>query len=68
MPSMIPYHASQMYSKNLTTFLQHLVKEGEMKIDTEDEITSGTLVAQGGRVVHPMVLETLGQAPAGAGS
>jgi NAD(P) transhydrogenase subunit alpha len=60
MPSMIPFHASQMYSKNITTFLQHLLEEGELKIDTEDEITRGTLIARGGRVEHPAVLEALG--------
>ena len=68
MPAMVPYHASQMYSKNMTTFLQHLVKEGKIELDMEDEITAGTLVAKDGKVVHPMVLKVLGQAPTGTGS
>jgi NAD(P) transhydrogenase subunit alpha len=67
--STIPYHASQMYGKNVTTFLLHLVKDGDVKIELEDEITRGTLVAHGSEVVHPAVQQALGQggsaAPAG---
>ncbi len=55
----IPYHASQMYSKNITNFLLHLVKDGTLQLDTEDEITSGTLVAKDGQVVHERVKELL---------
>ena len=53
--SEVPHHASQMYSKNITTFLLHLVKDGQVKLDTEDEIVAGTLVARDGKVVHPAV-------------
>jgi NAD(P) transhydrogenase subunit alpha len=67
-PSTIPYHASQMYSKNITTFLLHLVKEGKLELDTEDEITAGTLVTRDGEVVHPRVQEALGSATEGASS
>ena len=59
-PATVPYHASQMYAKNITTFLLHLVKDGELVPDTDDEITAGTLVTRGGEVVHPRVLEILG--------
>ncbi len=55
----LPTHASQMYSTNMTTFLQHLVKDGAITLNLEDEITKGSLVAHGGEVVHPAVLETL---------
>jgi len=58
----IPYHASQMYAKNMTTFLLHLVKEGKLELDLEDEITSGTLVTHGGEVVNPRVREAFGLA------
>ncbi len=61
-PSTVPYHASQMYSKNITTFLLHLVKEGKLALDMEDEITAGTMVTRDGRIVHPGVLESLGAA------
>ncbi len=67
-PSTIPYHASQMYSKNITTFLLHLVKEGKLELDTEDEIIAGTLVTRDGEVVHPRVKEALGSATEGASS
>jgi H+-translocating NAD(P) transhydrogenase subunit alpha len=57
----VPYHASQMYAKNLATFLQHLLdKEGKLSVDTGDEITAGTLLCQGGEVVHPQLRELLG--------
>jgi NAD(P) transhydrogenase subunit alpha len=48
-----------MYSKNITTLLLHLVQQGEMKFDLEDEITRETLVTRDGRVVHPRVLSLL---------
>jgi NAD(P) transhydrogenase subunit alpha len=56
----LPRNASQMFSKNVVTFLQNLVEEGELKIDLEDEIVTGSLVARAGEVVHPVVLEKLG--------
>jgi len=52
LPASIPYHASQMYSKNITTFLAHLLKGGSLTIDSSDEITRETLVTHGGAVVH----------------
>ena len=57
--SMVPYHASQMYSKNLATFLLHLVKKGELTINMEDEITRGTLLTRDGAIVHPAIRELL---------
>jgi NAD(P) transhydrogenase subunit alpha len=60
----IPFHASQMYSKNITTFLLHLLgKDGgtraTLELNPEDEITRETLLTQGGQVVHPRVKELL---------
>ncbi len=60
LPSDIPFHASQMYARNIATFLLHLVKDGGLNVDLEDEITRETLVARGGEVVHPRVREVLG--------
>lgn len=60
LPATIPYHASQMYSKNISTFLLHLVKEGELVIDLSDEITSETLLTMNGEVLNPPVREILG--------
>ena len=57
-PALVPYHASQMYSKNITTFLAHLLgKDGAsqpvLPINADDEITKETLLTRGGDVVHP---------------
>jgi NAD(P) transhydrogenase subunit alpha len=52
LPSTVPYHASQMYAKNITTFLQHLVKDGAIRFDLDDEITRETLVTHQGAIVH----------------
>jgi NAD(P) transhydrogenase subunit alpha len=60
LPAAVPFHASQMFSRNATTFLLSLVKEGRWAIDHADEIAQGTLVTVEGRVVHPRVNEVLG--------
>jgi NAD(P) transhydrogenase subunit alpha len=60
LPSAIPYHASQMYAKNIATFLKYLVKDGALTLDREDEIVRETLVTFEGEVVHPRVKESLG--------
>jgi NAD(P) transhydrogenase subunit alpha len=66
LPSTVPFHASQLYAKNVATFLKHLVKDGELRLDREDEITRETLVAHGGEVVHPRLRDSQPQPPAGA--
>ncbi|MCH8288292.1 MAG: Re/Si-specific NAD(P)(+) transhydrogenase subunit alpha [Candidatus Marinimicrobia bacterium] len=58
--STIPYHASQMYAKNLTSFLQNLVENGEINLNLEDPIISDTLLTHEGEVVNPQVRELLG--------
>ncbi len=63
LPATIPYHASQMFAKNVTTFVQHIFKKGELKVDRKDEIVQSTLVTQGGQVVHAWVREKLGLPP-----
>jgi proton-translocating NAD(P)+ transhydrogenase subunit alpha len=55
--SSVPYHASQMYSRNITTFLLYLVKEGKLQLNQEDEIIRETLVTHEGEVVNPRVKE-----------
>ena len=57
--STVPYHASQMYAKNISTLLLHLTKDGSLALDLDDEITAGTLVSHEGQVVHPRVQELL---------
>src|SRR5215204_4012430 len=61
-PALVPYHASQMYSKNIITFVTHLLgktgaQQTALPIDTTDEITRETLLTRDGGVVHPRVLE-----------
>jgi NAD(P) transhydrogenase subunit alpha len=63
LPATVPYHASQMYARNMSSFLAHLVHDGELRIDLEDEITRETLVSRGGQLVHPRVREAFGLAP-----
>jgi len=55
--STVPYHASQMYARNLTAFLQHLGKGGKLQIDLADEITRETLLTRGGEVANARVRE-----------
>lgn len=49
----VPYHASQMYARNVAAFLKHLLKNGGVSLDREDEIVRETLVTHSGEVVHP---------------
>jgi len=53
----VPYHASQMYARNVTAFLLHLVKDGQLQINLEDEITRETLLTRDGEIVNQRVRE-----------
>ena len=55
LPSTMPVHASQMYSRNMTSFLALLVKEGRLELDFEDEIVRETCVAHDGRALKEPV-------------
>jgi len=55
--SSVPYHASQMYARNVTTFLTYMVKEGKLQLNPQDEIIRETLVTEGGEVVNTRVRE-----------
>jgi len=59
LPSTIPYHASQMYAKNITTFLIHLVRNGKLDINDDDQISIETIVTANGKVVNARVKEAL---------
>jgi len=56
----VPHHASQMYARNLTSFLANLVKDGKMRPAESDDIIHDTLVTQGGEVVNARVRDLLG--------
>ena len=58
--STVAYHASQMFSRNVTAFLLHLRQQGLPNVEVQDEIIRETLVTRGGEVVHPVVRDRLG--------
>jgi NAD(P) transhydrogenase subunit alpha len=60
-PSLVPFHASQMYSSNVSSFVKLLFKDGALNINREDEIIRETLVTYENKVVHPRVLEIVQQ-------
>ena len=57
--STVPYHASQMYARNLMTYLTYMGKEGKLQMNMQDEITRETLVTHGGEIVNTRVREFL---------
>ncbi|MFC1477362.1 Re/Si-specific NAD(P)(+) transhydrogenase subunit alpha [candidate division KSB1 bacterium] len=59
LPAEVPYHASQMYAKNISTFLLNMVKEGNLDLNMEDEIISETMITKGGEIVNTRVKELL---------
>jgi NAD(P) transhydrogenase subunit alpha len=67
----VPYHASQLYARNVASFLGHLLRDvkpaaAPLPLDTADEITRETLITHGGEVVHERVRQLLGLSPAAA--
>jgi NAD(P) transhydrogenase subunit alpha len=54
LPTLMPLHASQMYSKNVENLVLHLVGQDGLKLDLADPITAGIVVSHQGQVVHPM--------------
>src|SRR5205823_4500597 len=52
LPSTLPFHASQMYSRTVTSYLLHLVKEGRVQLDLNDELTRAPLVTHQGEILH----------------
>jgi len=55
LPSTVPFHASQMYARNVTSFLAHLLKDGVIHLDLNDELTRGPLVTHQGEILHEAV-------------
>jgi len=60
LPSTVPFHASQMYARNIVTLLKHLVKDGALNLDMTDEITRESTITNKGEVVHPKIQALLG--------
>jgi NAD(P) transhydrogenase subunit alpha len=59
----LPFHASQLYAKNVANFVLNMVKKGELVLDPADEIVRETMLARDGEVTSPRVREALGLAP-----
>ena len=53
--SLVPYHASQMYARNMAAFLLYLCKGGKLQLNMSDEIIRDTLLARDGEIVNPLV-------------
>lgn len=58
-PSRVPVHASQLFTKNISTFLMNMAKEGELKMNMEDEIVAATLITEGGEIKHAGLKEAI---------
>ncbi len=55
--SSVPYHASQMYARNLMTFLTYMVRDGKPQLNMQDEIIRETMITSGGEIVNARVRE-----------
>jgi H+-translocating NAD(P) transhydrogenase subunit alpha len=53
----VPYHASQMYARNISSFILHLIKDQKLNLNLEDEIVRETLLTRDGEIVQPRVRE-----------
>ncbi|MGE5083626.1 MAG: Re/Si-specific NAD(P)(+) transhydrogenase subunit alpha [Acidobacteriota bacterium] len=53
--STVPYHASQMYARNLMTFLTYMVKDGKPQLNMQDEIIRETMITSGGEIINPRI-------------
>ena len=59
LPSLVPNHSSEMYSKNLLSLITHIGKEGKVTLNLEDEIVKGSLITHNKEVINPRVKELL---------
>jgi NAD(P) transhydrogenase subunit alpha len=55
----VPVHASQLYSRNLTTFLSEMIKDGELNLDFANDIVGPSCAVHNGEAKHPRILEAL---------
>ncbi len=56
LPSLLPFNASELYARNIVTFLQHLATSEGFKWELDEEITKGSLIVHNGKAVHPSVI------------
>jgi NAD(P) transhydrogenase subunit alpha len=55
----MPYHASQLYSRNVHALLATMIKDGALALDMNDEIARGTTIVHEGAIVHQPTLDAL---------
>ena len=58
-PGSMPVHASELYAKNITAFLKYMIEDGEVKLDLDDEIVSGSMYTHMGEVTHEPTQEAI---------
>jgi len=61
LPATMPGGASGFYARNISALLTHFIKDGEMTFDFEEEITIGTVITHGGKVVHEATAKLLSE-------
>ncbi len=59
LPSLVPTHSSEMYSKNILNLISYISKAGVVELDLENEIVKGALITHNGEVVHQRIKELL---------
>ena len=59
LPSSMPASASLMYARNISALLLHLVRDGQLVLDFDDEITAGAVITHDGKVVHAATRQLL---------
>ncbi|BDQ01442.1 Re/Si-specific NAD(P)(+) transhydrogenase subunit alpha [Ignavibacterium sp.] len=59
LPSMVPTHASEMYSKNILSLIQHISKDGKINLNLDDEIVKGCLITRNGEVINQRVKDLI---------
>ena len=63
LPSTMPFHSSQMYARTVTNFLMHLLQDGKIRLDPNDEMTRATLVTHQGAIVSEALKAIFGVGP-----
>lgn len=63
LPSRMPTHASELYSRNLYNFLSPFINDGVLALDWSDEVIAQTALCHDGRIMHPTVQQIMGEAP-----
>lgn len=63
LPSRMPTHASELFSRNIYNFLSPFIKDGKLELDWNDDVVAQTALCRAGQVTHPTVQQIMGEAP-----